>query len=121
MWRRDWSNKFGASITTVDGKTYRSKVEADYAAHLSLLKQAGEIRNYEHEPCFRLTVNGILIGKIYPDFLVTTKHGQEEIHEVKGSARVGIGSTTQHWHWKWKHLQAQHPEYKYKVITRKDF
>ena len=64
--------------------TYRSKLEANYAAHLDLLVKAGEIRSWLYEHVSLRLAD----GKYYrPDFLVVLQGGLErkpEIHEVKG-------------------------------------
>lgn len=114
MWNR--YNKFGNKQKTYNGTTYHSSLEADYAAHLDLLIKAKEIQSYEQQPKYKLSVDGVKIGHIIPDFLVIGKYGREEIHEVKSPS-----SQTPIWHWKWKHMQAQYPEYKYFVIQRGDF
>ena len=106
-----YSNKF----TRYGGRSYHSKLEADYAAQLDLMLKAGEILSWEPQPTYHLRVNGQLICKILPDFHVVTKHGQEEIHETKSWA-----TRTKDWHIKWKLLQALYPEFKYKVIMRGD-
>lgn len=63
---------------------YKSKLEANYAAHLELLKKAGEIKDWKYEP-ISLKLSE---GKRYrPDFIVVFPLGMErkpEAHEVKG-------------------------------------
>lgn len=64
--------------------TYKSKLEAQYAAHLDVLQKAGEIRRWMYEPMsLKLSY-----GKRYRyDFLVILPLGREakpEAHEVKG-------------------------------------
>lgn len=63
---------------------YKSKLEAQYAAHLDLLQKAGEIRRWMYEP-MSLKLSQ---GKRYrPDFLVVLPLGAEartELHEIKG-------------------------------------
>ena len=73
---------------------YRSKLEADYANHLELLKRAGEIIGWWYEP-----INFRLPGQrnfYKPDFLVQRQIwlpvgeipiATIEIHEVKGWSR----------------------------------
>lgn len=75
-----------------------NKLEARYAAHLDLLKAAGEIIDYGYEP-----IKLRLADRTYytPDFLVQCKDLTLEAHEVKGfwedDARV-----------KWKVAGEQH-------------
>lgn len=64
---------------------FRSRWEANYARFLELLKANGEIANWKHEPrtfIFAEADDGSI--SYLPDFLVITKGGQEEYHEVKG-------------------------------------
>jgi hypothetical protein len=68
-----------------------NKTEAAYAAHLELLKHAGEIVWWKFEPMkFRLADATFYT----PDFSVLTKDGYLEMHECKGhwedDARVKI-------------------------------
>lgn len=58
-----------------------NKTEAEYAAHLELLKSAGEIQWYSFEAMkFRLADNTFYT----PDFIVLCADGKLEAHEVKG-------------------------------------
>lgn len=59
----------------------KNKTEERYAAHLELLKSAGEILWYEFEP-LNLRLADRCFYKV--DFMVVTKDGTVEIHEVKG-------------------------------------
>ncbi len=63
---------------------YKSKLEAQYAAHLELLLKAGEIRRWAYEPMSLKLADG---KRYRPDFLVVLPLGAEakaEMHEVKG-------------------------------------
>ena len=58
-----------------------NKTEALYAQHLSLLLKTGEILWFEYEPIkIRLADNTFYA----PDFVVVSKDGVLEAHEVKG-------------------------------------
>lgn len=63
---------------------YKSKLEAQYAAHLDVLVKAGDIKRWVYEP-MSLKLSE---GKRYrPDFLVVLPLGREakpEMREVKG-------------------------------------
>lgn len=62
-----------------------TKTEAAYRDHLELLKRAGRIVEYWHEP-FNIR---IAEGAYYKaDFLVQALDGVLEVHEVKGAAAV---------------------------------
>jgi hypothetical protein len=64
---------------------YRSMWEANYARYLDMLKHAGQIKEWQHEPktfWFEKIMRGVRSYK--PDFLVTKPDGRQEWHEVKG-------------------------------------
>jgi len=66
-------------------KYYRSRWEANYARYLQSLKDADDIKSWEHEPkvfWFSQTKKGG-VGYL-PDFRVILKNGSVEYHEVKG-------------------------------------
>lgn len=86
-----------SAVTASPYFPYKSKLEFQYAAHLDMLKKAGEIKRWEYEPwrlwLSRGTVNPVT-GKLEghasyrPDFLVVLPSGMEskaELHEVKGA------------------------------------
>lgn len=83
-------NKFGAkSCVGPDGFRYHSRMEADYAARLELLKKAADPA--ERVASFKRQVNiplrGLNGGKVcvwIADFEVTFADERVEIHEVKG-------------------------------------
>lgn len=62
--------------------TYRSKTEARYAQHLDVLKFAGEIKGWWHEP-FNVRLPG---KRNYHriDFFIWFPDGHVEIHQTKG-------------------------------------
>lgn len=106
--------KFNNVPKRYGGRTYQSTLEANYAAHLDLLKKAGEIQDYETQKVFRLDVNDIHIANYIADFLVVGKHGRLEVHEVKGKELSPFRM-------KWKLMKALYPEYHYVLIKRGDF
>ena len=112
-WR---GNKYRNVQKTIDGRTYHSTLEANYAQYLELLKRGKEIQDWKPQPVFRLDVNGHHICKIIPDFLVITKHGAEEIHETKCWA-----TQTPEFRIKKKLFEALYPQYKFVVIMKGDF
>ena len=60
----------------------RNKLEAEYEAHLELLKRAGEIMDYEFEGVkLKLSNNTHLTI----DFLVFTSDGFVQLHDTKGT------------------------------------
>ncbi len=64
---------------------FRSRAEHRHAAHLEMLRAAGVITAWEHEP-LRFDFAGIRRGttSYLPDFRVTYPDGRVEYHEVKG-------------------------------------
>ncbi len=71
---------------------YDSKTEAEYAAHLDLLKHAGEIKAWYYQP-IRLRISNKPEGSAgkrratafyTPDFGVVRNDDVYELHEVKG-------------------------------------
>lgn len=110
------ASKFGNIPKSFNGRLYHSTLEAQYAETLNLLMRAGELKLVEAQPSFTLSVNSQKICVIKPDFLVVTKHDEEQIHEVKS-----LATQTPIWKVKWRLLQALHPEFKYFVIQRGDF
>ena len=81
-------------------KVRMNKTERNYAGHLEMLKKAGEIKDWKHEP-FNLR----LADNCYyrPDFAVLTNNNHIEIHEVKGrwrdDALVKIKVASEHFPW----------------------
>ena len=63
-----------------------SRAEAGYCDQLRLLKKAKEIKSYETQVSFPMTVNGKTICTHRVDFVVTLPNGKKEAHEVKGFA-----------------------------------
>jgi hypothetical protein len=86
-----------------------SMKEAEYCNMLLALQRAGDIRSYEIQKEYALVVNSQHICKHRVDFVVTTKHGAPEIHEVKGFA-------TAEWNIKRKLFEALYPDLEYIII-----
>ena len=86
-----------------------NKTEAAYAAHLELLKLAGDVTAWRFEEVgLRLADNTFY----YPDFQVISMDGIVEYHEVKGhwmdDARV-----------KWKAVAEKFPEFRFLAVKKK--
>ena len=84
-------NKYHARKTTVCGRTFDSKREADYYLELLACKQAGEIVRIRFQPQYTLLAGfKDNTGKnqkpitYTADFLVTYADGHSEVIEVKG-------------------------------------
>lgn len=84
-------NKYGAKKTTVYGRTFDSKREAEYYLELLDLKRRGEVVSITLQPSFEL-LEGFVDNAGYkqlpitytPDFLVEYADGHTEVVEVKG-------------------------------------
>ena len=110
MWGRKRRGKFNVGKGAIyDGHLYHSKKEGNYARDLDLLLKAGEIKSYRKQVTYPLKVNGKLICKIIPDFVIIDKNGLEIVQEVKGRA-------TDSWRIKWKLFDALYPDLKKEII-----
>lgn len=89
--RRKKPNKYGAQKTTMCGRTFDSKREAEYYLELLDLKRRGEVVSITLQPSFEL-LEGFVDNAGYkqlpitytPDFLVRYADGHTEVVEVKG-------------------------------------
>lgn len=82
-------NKYGAKKTTVDGRTYDSRAEAEASVTLALAQRRGEIAVLEYQPVFELLPRPNRI-KYVADFRVVWTNGIEEIIDVKGVETDGF-------------------------------
>ena len=102
-------NKYGAVKQTVDGYSYMSKLEANYAVELNWRIKAEDIKSYRRQVKIPIIVCGKLICNYYIDFVVLLNDGTEEWTEVKGM-------DTEVWKMKWKLVQAIWPERKWLLV-----
>jgi len=79
-------NKYKAERQTFNGRSYHSKLEADYAVNLEWKKKAGEIKEIIPQYKLDLRVNGIHITNYFIDFKVIYSDDRVELIEVKGFA-----------------------------------
>lgn len=83
-------NKYNAQKTVYNGVTYASKKEANKAAELDYLKNAGEVLEWRGQPRYVVSPRFIKFGKIYrpiiyiPDFWVKYKDERIEVIDTKG-------------------------------------
>ena len=89
--QRKKPNKYNARKTTVCGRTFDSRREADYYLELLARKQAGEIVRIGFQPSYTLLAGFVdNTGKnqkpitYTADFFVTYADGHSEVIEVKG-------------------------------------
>ena len=102
-------NKFGAVKQTYNGFSYDSKREAEYAAQLDWMKEAGEIKSWERQYKISIDINGLHICNYFVDFLVVLPDDRIEYHEVKGYE-------TALWRLKWKLSKALNPDNNFVLI-----
>ena len=81
-------------------RTFGSKLEAQYCEQLDWELQAGEIKHYDLQVKLPLHCQDDFICNYYIDFLVTGKHGEKILVEVKGYE-------FEVWRLKWKLCLAQ--------------
>ena len=84
MYYQKYGNKYKNIRQTYNGRSYASKLEAQYAYELDLRKKAGEVIDWKPQFKVDLRVNGIHITNHYVDFWVKLKDGSEQLVECKG-------------------------------------
>lgn len=108
-WKQEWK--------VIDGRRifFRSRWEYRYALYLQLLKEKGQIKDWQHEPKV-FWFEGIKRGtnNYKPDFLVTHNNDSEEWVEVKGF--MDSKSAT-----KIKRMAKYFPEVKLRVVDKSFF
>lgn len=79
-------SKYGAKKTDLDGVTYDSKAEADYAALLKVREKAGEVGGIEIQRPFPILINGFSVGVYRADFCFIDHKadGKLRVIDVKG-------------------------------------
>jgi hypothetical protein len=88
--------KYGSRKTEVDGITFHSKREANRYCELKLLKQAGEIVDFELQPPFLLQSAFVHRGVKYRsisyrgDFRILYPDGRQVVEDVKGYADIAV-------------------------------
>lgn len=102
-------SKYGARKKEYNGVVYASTFEARYAAELDWRKRAGDIKDWQRQIAFELTVNKILICKYVIDFMILYNDGTKEYIETKGFE-------TRDWKIKRKLFKALYPELNYRVV-----
>lgn len=73
-------SKYGNDKIVLDGITFDSKAEAQRYGELKILKKAGQIKDFNMQPSFRLH-SGV---RYYPDFIVWGNDGSVWVEDVKG-------------------------------------
>lgn len=73
-------NKYRNQPTIVDGIRFASKKEAKRYNELKLLKQSGDVIDFELQKSYKLAGR----YRYVCDFLVKWKNGKEDVEDVKG-------------------------------------
>jgi cellobiose phosphorylase len=80
--------KYNNIHTLYKGKIFSSKLEANHAAELDMLRHAKDIRQRVESVTYQyripVVVNNVKICDYYADFYVLFADGHKEIHESKG-------------------------------------
>lgn len=103
-------SKYRAEPTVLEGIRFDSKAEADYYAHLLMLKRAGEITQLTLQPKFILQEHPKIT--YIADFDVTWATGERVVYDVKGMLN-------QTFKLKLKLFKAKYPEVMLQLIKRK--
>lgn len=105
--------KYNNVSSYYDGYWYSSKIEANYARTLDLLKKAKDksqrVVSWQRQVRVPLIVNGVEVTTYVIDFVVQYEDGHEEWAEAKGFE-------TDVWKIKRNLFQALFPEREYRVI-----
>ena len=105
-------NKYSNVRQTYNGHNYDSKMEAEVANKLDIMKKAigkDKVKGWERQYKISLDVNGIHIANYFIDFMVIFYDGRKEFWEVKGME-------TDLWKLKWKLTKALYPDYNLVLI-----
>jgi hypothetical protein len=106
-------HKYGAQPTVVDGVRFASKKESRRYQELKLLVLAGEIRDLELQPRYRLTCANTAAGEVYHvgDYVADFRYNQRDIAEPGGWRPVVEdvkGVKTALYSWKKRHAQFEY-------------
>jgi hypothetical protein len=85
--KADRGRKFGNRRTEYAGRVYDSKLEAQYAADLDLMKRAGDLRGVI--PQVSLPVPGTR-ARLVVDFLLVLQDGRVKFQDVKAAGGATI-------------------------------
>ena len=81
-------NKYGNVVTSYGGRAFDSKLEANHAKLLDVMRRAKNpsqrVIAVLYQFKFPIKINGVKICDYVSDFYVTFADGHKEIHETKG-------------------------------------
>ena len=112
----------GYSPQEYNGRRYHSKMEANFAASLDLLKRIGEIQEIEPQFCVEMVAHdsrGVpkITMKHHIDFRVTENDGSYSLLEVKGFITEDYAMRRK---WLEKLWLPDHPDHSYRVLSKGD-
>jgi hypothetical protein len=97
-----------------DGRVFDSMLEASVARDLDILYKAKKIKAVKAQVWFDLKgLNGVVVCRHRPDFLITCNNGVQKIIEAKGEEAAD-------WKIKKKLFQDNYPDIEYIVATREN-
>lgn len=105
-------NKYNNVRQTYNGYNYDSKLEAQTAARLDMMKKAigrDKVKYWERQYKISLDVNGVHIANYFIDFKVEFVDGRQEFWESKGME-------SDLWKLKWKLTKALYPDFNLVLI-----
>ena len=118
MFTQKFTNKYGAKTQIYNGRSYHSKLEAQYAQEFDLRLKAGEIKEVIPQFKIDLTTHGKHICNYYVDFKIIHNDDSIEYVEIKGFE-------TDVWRIKWKMCEAQmneeEPDSKLTIIKQNSY
>lgn len=68
----------------IDGIKFASKREAKYYGKLKILKQSGEVIDFQLQPRYDFIINGVNCGFYKGDFKILWKSGKIQVVDAKG-------------------------------------
>ena len=80
-------SKFGNRKVEIDGFKFDSQKEANFYCKLKILKDSGEIADFDKQVKFDIRVNNIHIANYFLDFLVKKNDGTIDYIDIKGQDR----------------------------------
>lgn len=81
--------KYGNKPQQMDGLKFASIRELKYYCDYKLLERAGQIRQLEIHPSFKLIVNGVKVGRFTADFAYFDDKGRHVIDVKSPSTAAG--------------------------------
>lgn len=104
------ARKYRNVPTMLDGQRFDSKGEAKRFAELQVLQRGKQIQNLERQVTYALFVNGVLVGKVRPDFRYV-ENGRTVCEDFKGKR-------TRDWATRWKLAKTLYGDIEWRVTSK---